>query len=191
MIVFYARVSTEQQNEARQIASANNVKAEKVFLDKRSGKNTNRPELEKMMEFVREGDTIVVSEISRLARSTKDLLSLIEQMQAKNVEFRSLKESFDTSTPQGRFVLTIFAALSELEREMILQRQAEGIEAAKRAGKYLGRQAIQVDEQRFRAACREWLDGKRTAKSIADMFAISRPTFYKLLQHFGIQRKDR
>lgn len=189
MIVFYARVSTEQQNEARQIASANDVNAEKIFLDKLSGKNTNRPELKKMMEFVREGDTVVVSEISRLARSTRDLLSLVEQMQAKKVEFRTLKESFDTTTPQGRFVLTIFAALSELEREMILQRQAEGIEAAKRAGKYHGRQAIQVDEQRFRAVCREWIDGKRTAKSISEMFEISRPTFYKLLQRYGIDKK--
>ena len=189
MIVFYARVSTEQQNEARQIVTAEEIKAEKIFLDKLSGKDTNRPELKHMLDYVREGDTVVVSEISRLARNTKDLLTLIEQLEKKKVGFRSLKEQLDTTTPQGRFVLTIFAALSELEREMIRQRQAEGIAVAKSSGKYKGRRAIEVDEKNFRTVCVDWQAGRRTAKSIAKQFGFSMPIFYKFIHKYDISKK--
>ena len=182
LVIFYARVSTEEQNEARQLVTAQEVNAERVFIDKLSGKNTNRPELMKMMEFVRDGDTVIVSELSRLARSTKDLLSLVEQFQVKKVEFKSLKECFDTTTPQGRFVLTIFAALAELERAMILQRQAEGIAVAKKAGKYKGRKRIQIDDKLFKSACDDWHNGNKTAKALAKQFGISRQTFYTLVK---------
>ena len=100
---------------------------EQVFIDKMSGKNTDRPELKRMMSFVREGDTLVVESISRFARNTRDLLDLTEQLAAKNVEFVSKKEAIDTSTATGNFMLTIFGAVAELEREYILQRQKEGI----------------------------------------------------------------
>lgn len=188
MIVFYARVSTEEQNEARQIETAHEVQAEKIFLDKLSGKNTERPQLEQMMNFIREGDTVIISEISRLARNTQDLLSLVEQMRKKGVEFRSVKECLDTTTPQGKFVLTIFAALGEFEREMIRQRQAEGIAIAKRDGKYRGRKPIDLDEAYFRSVCQEWQSGKRTAVSIAKQFGFTTTTFYKKLKLFGIKR---
>ena len=120
----YARVSTEEQNEARQLHSFEGYtdKIKKVFIDKMSGKDTNRLELQAMLNYVREGDVVVVSEFSRLARSTRDMLQIVQELTNKGVGLISLKESVDTATPQGRFMLTIFAALAELERETILQR---------------------------------------------------------------------
>lgn len=98
---------------------------DQVFIDRMSGKNTDRPELKKMMHFVRAGDTVIVESISRFARNTKDLLELVEQLASKGVEFVSQKEAIDTSTPTGKFMLTIFGAVAELEREYTLQRQRE------------------------------------------------------------------
>ena len=119
----YVRVSTEEQNTARQEKIMKDAGCEKIFMDKMSGKDTNRPQLQKMLEYVREGDTLYVESISRLARSTRDLLNLVEQLQAKDVAFESEKEKIDTTTPQGKFMLTVFAAMADLEREQIRQRQ--------------------------------------------------------------------
>lgn len=116
---------------------------EKVFIDRISGKNTDRPELKEMMGFVRSGDTVIVESISRFARNTKDLLELVEQLTAKGVEFVSKKEAIDTTTPTGKFMLTVFGAVAELEREYTLQRQAEGIAIAKEQGVYKGRKPIE------------------------------------------------
>ena len=129
MKVGYVRVSTKEQNTARQEILMEQLGVDKVYLEKVSGKNTNRPQLKAMLEFVREGDTVVVESISRFARNTKDLLELIELLQEKKVEVISQKEAIDTTTPTGKFMLTIFGAVSELERSYILQRQREGIEA--------------------------------------------------------------
>lgn len=138
-VVGYARVSTVEQNEERQLKSLKASGAEKVFLDKQSGKNTDRPKLKEMLDWVREGDTVIVSEYSRLARSTKDLLDIIQRLQDKQVKVISQKEHLDTSTPQGKLMLTVFAGVAEFEREIMLQRQAEGIAVAKAHGKYQGR----------------------------------------------------
>lgn len=142
MKVGYARVSTVEQNEDRQVKTLKELGAEKIFLDKLSGKNTNRPKLKEMLEFVREGDTLIVSEYSRLARSTKDLLEIIEKLENKGVHIVSDKEHFDTSTPQGRLMITFFAGMAQFEREIMLQRQAEGIAIAKAKGKYQGRNKV-------------------------------------------------
>lgn len=107
----------------------------KVFIDKLSGKNTDRPQLQAMFSYVREGDVIVVSNFSQLARSTRNMLQIVQELTDKGVGLVSLKEKVDTDTPQGRFMLTVFAALAELERETILQRQREGIAIAKQQGK--------------------------------------------------------
>ena len=131
MKVGYARVSTVEQNEARQYEMFKNEGIEKVFLDKMSGKDTNRPQLKEMLAFLREGDCLVVESISRLARSVRDLLSITDELNTKGITLVSKKENLDTSSPQGRFTLTIFGAIAELEREQILQRQREGIEIAK------------------------------------------------------------
>lgn len=116
-----------------------NYKVDRIFSEKLSGANTDRPQLRAMLDYVREGDTLYVESISRLGRSTKDLLNIIDTLTDKNVTLISHKENIDTDTPTGKFMLTVFAALSQLERERIRQRQREGIEIAKAQGKYTGR----------------------------------------------------
>lgn len=143
MRIGYIRISTTDQNTARQEVLMKELGAEQVFIDRMSGKNTDRPELKRMMSFVREGDTVIVESISRFARNTKDLLELVEQLAKKRVEFVSKKEAIDTSTPTGKFMLTVFGAVAELEREYILQRQREGIAIAKQNGVYKGRKPIE------------------------------------------------
>ena len=131
MKIGYIRVSTEEQNTARQEVLLRELGVDEVFIDKASGKNADRPELTRMMEYVRRGDTVIVESISRFARNTRDLLDLVERLTEKQVEFVSRKEAIDTTTPTGKFMLTVFAAVAELEREYILQRQREGISIAK------------------------------------------------------------
>ena len=127
MKIGYIRVSTAEQNTARQEVLMQELGVDMVFIDRASGKNAQRPELARMLEFVRQGDTVVVEAISRFARNTRDLLELVEQLTRKGVEFVSRKEAIDTTTPSGKFMLTIFGAVAELERAYILERQKEGI----------------------------------------------------------------
>ena len=144
MRVGYIRVSTVEQHEDRQVKDLiENGKVSKVFIDKMSGKDTNRPQLKAMLDYVREGDTVVVSEYSRLARSTRDLIDIVETLKAKGVNVISMKENYDNNTPQGRLILKIFMDIAEFERELMLQRQREGIAIAKANGKYKGRQSKQ------------------------------------------------
>ena len=153
MKVGYVRCSTIEQNEARQMKMMEENNIEKVFTDKASGKDTNRDNHKARMAFVRAGDSLTVESISRIARNTQNLLAIVAELTEKGVEFISLKENIDTTTPQGRFMLTVFAALSELERESILERQREGIEIAKAEGKYKGRKLVAINENKFRAVC--------------------------------------
>lgn len=195
MKVGYIRVSTEEQNTARQEELMQALGVEKIFVDKASGKDKNRPGLTEMMAFVREGDTVVVESISRFARSTKDLLNLVEQLTAKKVEFVSQKETIDTSTPQGRFMLTVFAAMAQLEREQIGQRQREGIEIAKKAGKYTGRKPIAIDEVLFAEQYRAWKNGETSPKFIMKRLGLTRTTFYRKVDEYerkhGIKPADK
>lgn len=182
MKVGYVRVSTKDQNTARQEEIMKSLGAEKVYIDKMSGKNTDRPALQAMMDFVREGDSVIVESISRFARNTKDLLELTEQLNSKQVQFISQKENIDTNTPAGKFMLTIFGAVAELEREYIRQRQREGIEIAKEEGKYKGRPAKQINN--FEEIYVQWKKGKLTATSASKQLEISRSTFYrKVVEH--------
>ena len=142
MKIGYVRTSTAEQNTARQEVLMKELGVDQVYIDRMSGKSLNRPELKQMMEYVREGDTVIVESISRFARNTRDLLELVERLTAKGVEFISKKEAIDTTTPSGKFMLTIFGAVAELEREYILQRQQEGIAIAKANGIYKGRKPI-------------------------------------------------
>ena len=149
MKVAYVRVSTIEQNEGRQLESLKKYDIEKWFEEKVSGKDTNRPQLQSMLDFVREGDTIYIHDFSRLARSTKDLLEIIERLQKKNVALISVKENFDTSTPTGKLMVTVIAAINEFERTNLLERQREGIAIAKGKGVYKGRKPITFTDEEF------------------------------------------
>jgi len=186
MRVFYVRCSTIEQNEARQLKMAEEQNAERLFVDKASGKNTDRAAFKEMMTFVRAGDTVIVESISRIARNTRDLLSIVSELTEKGVEFVSLKESIDTTTPQGRFMLTVFGALAELERENILERQREGIEIAKSEGKYKGRKPLEVDETQFRMLCKRWRDGEMTATAAMNELGLKPNTFYRRVKEMGL-----
>lgn len=180
------RCSTIEQNEARQLKMIEEQKAEKLFIDKASGKNTDRRAFKEMMAFVRAGDMVIVESISRIARNTRDLLSIVSELAEKQVEFISLKENIDTTTPQGRFMLTVFGALAELERENILERQREGIEIAKSEGKYKGRTPLEVDEAQFKDACRRWRAGEITATAAMQEVGLKPNTFYRRVKEMGL-----
>lgn len=186
MRVGYVRCSTIEQNEARQLKMMEEQGAEKLFIDKASGKNTDRTAFKEMMTFVRTEDIVIVESISRIARNTRDLLAIVSELTEKGVEFISLKESIDTTTPQGRFMLTVFGALAELERENILERQREGIEIAKGEGKYKGRKPVDIDEEKFTAVCKKWRDGKMTATAAMKELGIKPNTFYRRVKDMNL-----
>lgn len=183
MKIGYIRVSTSEQNTIRQELLMNELGVEEIYIDKISGKNTNRPQLKAMLEYVRRGDTVIVSEISRFARNTKDLLELVETLHNKGVEFISKKEAIDTTTPTGKFMLTIFGAVAELEREYILQRQREGIEAAKLQGKYTGRKPKEYPE--WDKVISRWQGGEITAVQAMKILGISKSSFYRQVRKEG------
>ena len=182
MKVGYVRISTKEQNTARQDELMNTLGVEKVYTDRMSGKSKDRPELQRMMDFVREGDSVTVESISRFARNTRDLLDLTATLDAKGVQFISQKEDIDTSKPTGRFMLTLFAALAELERENILERQAEGIAIAKAEGRMTGRPKKAVDS--FESAYLEVKAGKLSAAKAARQIGISRSTWYRKAKQY-------
>lgn len=183
----YQRVSTIEQNLDRQTDAMAGLAMDRVFSDKASGSNTDRPGLRAMLDFAREGDVLYVESISRLARSTKDLLAIIERLEAKGVGFVSLKESIDTGSPQGRFILTVFAALAEMERETIHQRQREGILAAKARGRMMGRPAAQYPAE-WHQVIGEWQAGKITAAAAMRQMNLRKTTFYKLMRQSQRER---
>lgn len=181
MIIGYARVSTTEQNIERQDEALKNMGCEKVFIDKVSGKTLARENFQLMMETVKEGDTLIVSEYNRLSRSTKDLLDTIEKLNAKGVVVKSIKENLDTSTPQGKLMLTIFAGLAEFERTLMLQRQAEGIAIAKEKGVYKGGTKKKINQALFDENYLLYEAGKITAVQFAKNIEVSRSKLYNLL----------
>ena len=184
----YVRISSTDQNEARQLKALEGFgkPIHRIFIDKCSGKSADRPELKKMLDYVRDGDVLVVCEYARLARSSADMLKIVHYLQEKGVEIISLREQLDTTTPQGRFMLTVFAGLAELERETILERQREGIAIAKAQGKYKGRQPIHIDMEHFKAECAKWRAGKQTAKATMNKMNMKPCRFYRKVKEFGL-----
>lgn len=180
----YVRVSTVEQNEQRQIkAIKETANIDKWFIEKVSGKDTKRPQLQAMLDYMREGDAIIINDFSRLARSTKDLLEMVELMQEKNVTLISLKENIDTSTPQGKLMLTMLGAINEFERMNMLERQREGIAIAKANGKYKGRKAIEVD-QKFKELYKKYMARTINKSQFANELGVSRTTLYKLIEEY-------
>lgn len=182
MKVAYVRVSTIEQNEARQVEALEKHNIEKWYIEKVSGKDTNRPKLKEMLEFVREGDTIYIHDFSRLARSTKDLLDIVEQLKIKKVNLISNKENLDSSTPTGKLMLTMIAAINEFERQNLLERQAEGIAIAKKEGRFKGGQVKKIDDKKFNDTYEQYQMRKINKKQMAELLEISRPTLDKLLK---------
>lgn len=181
MIVGYVRVSTVEQNEARQIETMNRYNVEKIFEEKVSGKNTtDREQLKAMLEFVREGDTIVVHDFSRLARSTSDLLNIVEMLEEKGVKLISNKENIDSSTPTGKLMLTMIGAINEFERTNLLERQREGIEIAKKKGAYkkLPDNIVERLKEEYQRYERREINKTEMAK----ILGVSRPTLDKLIK---------
>ena len=186
MRVAYVRVSTVEQNEARQLEALKKYDIEKWYTEKVSGKDTNRPKLQEMLDFVREGDTVYIHDFSRLARSTKDLLEILEELTAKGVTLISNKENLDTGTATGKLMLTVIAAINEFERQNLLERQKEGIEIAKREGKFKGGQVKQIDDAAFNAAYEKYKNREINKTQFAAALKISRPTLDKLLKDKGL-----
>lgn len=182
MKIGYVRVSTEEQNEARQVEALNKLGVEKIYIEKKSGKNLDRPVLQEMLDFIREGDTVYVHDLSRISRSLTDLLNLVELLQKKRVHLVSEKESVNTETPTGRLFLSIVGAINEFERTNLLERQREGIEIAKREGKYKGRKPRQLDNVAELYAM--WQSGEKSKVQIARDYRISRPSLDRLFKEY-------
>ncbi len=187
MKIGYVRVSTVEQNEQRQIVALQRFGIDKWYTEKVSAKDTNRPKLQEMLEFAREGDTIYIHDFSRIARSTKDLLNIIELLHGKGVCLISNKESIDTSTPTGKLLVTMIGAINEFERQNMLERQREGIAIAKREGKFKGRKEIQINENKFAEEYGKYLSRQISKVKLAEVLGISRPTLDKLIK----ARKER
>lgn len=186
----YVRVSSASQHEERQVEALEKYGIEKWFKEKVSGKDMNREQLQAMLDYMREGDTVYVMDFSRLARSTRDLLDIVDMMKKKGVKLVSVKENLDSSTPTGQLMLTMLGAIAEFERQTILDRQAEGIAIAKKKGVYKGRARITVDKVKGFSACyRDYLNRDISKRQMAMKLHISRPTLDRLIAEQ--KKKDR
>ena len=189
MIIGYVRVSTVEQHEDRQLVTMEKYKVEKIFQEKVSAKDTNRPELQAMLEFAREGDTIIVHDFSRLARSTKDLLDLVENLNSRGINLVSSKENIDSSTPQGKLMLTMLGAIYEFERTNTLERQREGIAIAKEKGAYKGRKKIDFPSN-WDEVYPKWKNREFTGAKAMEMLELKRNTFYKLVKEYENKQRE-
>jgi DNA invertase Pin-like site-specific DNA recombinase len=185
----YIRVSSLDQNEDRQLVAmtALGISPKRIFLDKLSGKDTKRPQLQRLMTIVKRGDTVIVESVSRMARNTRDLLDIVEQLTTKGVDFVSQKEKIDTKTPTGKFMLTVFGAVAELERGYIRQRQAEGIAAARLRGVHLGRPSKPLPDN-FGELVTQWERKQIPLRKVLEQCGgICEATFYhRLAEHRSV-----
>ncbi|XUL92868.1 recombinase family protein [Streptomyces galilaeus] len=179
-LVGYARVSTKGQLLDRQIHALTEAGCIRIFADKKSGKNAEREELWKAFDYLREGGTLVVPSLDRLGRSIQDLIAIVSGLRKRGIGFTSLHEALDTTTPGGRLVFHVFAALAEFIRELIVQGTNEGLDAARARGARLGRPPALTDEQ-VRHARDLLARPENTVTSIAKLLGVSRNTIYNYL----------
>lgn len=179
--IAYIRVSTQEQNTESQKEILKQRNIDKFFEEKVSGKNANRPKLLEMLDYVREGDIVFIKDFSRLARSTQDLLRIIEKLKKKNVKLVSIKEQLDTSTPSGKLMVTMLGAIYEFERENLLERQKDGIAQAKKEGKYKGRKKIKKPDN-WQEVYSDWSCRKITAKKACELLKLKTNTFYNFVK---------
>ncbi len=175
----YARVSTEQQNLDRQLDMLQKYGVDIIYNEKMTGTKRNRPELEKMLERMTEGDTVVVESLSRLGRSTKDLIWLMETFNSKGVNLVSLKESIDTTTSTGKLLFTLMSALAQFERDVVADRTREGLASARARGRKGGRPPI--DSTAVAKAARLYKTGEYTVKEISELTGVKKSTLYNSL----------
>jgi DNA invertase Pin-like site-specific DNA recombinase len=189
--VAYIRVSTTEQNPARQmeLIERRGIPENRIYCDKLSGRDMERPELKRMLSSLRAYDTVVVTSLDRLGRNTRDLLNLIEEFNKKKVRFVSLKENIDTSTPTGRFFLTVMAAIAEMEYATIRERQQAGILLAKQEGRMNGRPKVAIDN--FEAHYKQFKRGQITISQAAKLSSISRATFYRRMKEYEDKPKSK
>lgn len=188
--IAYYRVSSQGQalNDTWQKSLLEGIQIDKVFEEKVSGKDAaGRVELQKMLAYVREGDTLYVASIDRLARNTRDFLNILDALEKQGVKFVSVKENIDTSTPCGRFMVQVFASLAELERNTINMRRQETIKAMKEAGTFkTGRPKLEMDEKKFREVVKKWRNGEIRTVDAYKQMDMKRPTFYKKVKELGL-----
>jgi DNA invertase Pin-like site-specific DNA recombinase len=176
----YVRVSTTQQELNRQLDLIKNYNCNEIFIEKISGTKADRPELIRLKDKVRENDLIVVESFSRLGRSTKDLIELVEYFKSKKVKLISIKENFDTNTPQGKLMLTVFQAFSQFERDLIVQRTKEGLESARARGRKGGRPRIK--SKKIEKALKLYDSKEYSIKEIVGMTGVSQSTLYRYIE---------
>ena len=176
----YARVSTQQQDLARQLDMLKQHNCTEILTEKISGVKADRPELNRLKDKVRPGDSIVVESFSRLGRSTKDLIELVEHFENSGVKIISIKENFDTDTPQGKLMLTVFQAFSQFERDLIAQRTKEGLESARARGRKGGRP--RVKDNKINKALKLYDSKEYSISDIVEMTGISQATLYRYIK---------
>lgn len=176
----YARISTEHQSLDRQLDMLEKYGVDKIYNEKMTGTTRNRPELEKLLERLTEGDTVVVESLSRLGRSTKDLISLMETFNSKGVNLVSLKESIDTTSSTGKLLFTLISALAQFERDVIADRTREGLASARARGRKGGRPPINNDK--LRKALKLYHSGEYTLKEIYELTGVRKSTLYNKLR---------
>jgi DNA invertase Pin-like site-specific DNA recombinase len=180
MLIGYARVSTQEQNLDRQLDQLNGAGVERIFQEKITGTKKDRPEFDKLLEQIRPNDTIIISDLTRLSRSTKDLFQIVEQIQSKGANIKSLKETWlDTTTPTGQLMFTIMAGLSQFERDLISQRTNEGLASARARGRVGGRPAKNAKD--IDKALKLYDSKLHSIKEIEEMTGVGKPTLYRYI----------
>ena len=177
--IAYVRVSTIEQNEARQLEGLKKFNIDKWFTEKASAKDTNRPQLKAMLDYVREGDTVYIHDFSRIARSTKDLLNLIDEFDKSGIQLISLKENIDTQTPTGKLLLTVLSAICQFERDLTVQRTNEGLKAARARGRKGGRP--KASKKSVDKAIKLYNSQTHSIKEITVITGVSQATLYRYL----------
>ena len=181
MLIGYARVSTHDQNLDLQKDALEKAECERIYVEQVSGSSPSRPELERAFETLRSGDTLIVWRLDRLGRSLKHLIEFVTQLEEKQIGFRSLTESMDTTTPGGKLIFHIFGALAEFERNLIRERTKAGLAAARARGRIGGRPPA-LDVQKREVVVKLYNEGKHSVKEICQIMDISKPTLYNYVR---------
>ena len=179
----YGRVSTSDQNPDSQRDALKRAGVDQIFLDTFTGTKANRPELNRMKDQLRSGDTIVITRLDRLGRSTKDLLNLVSELQDQQVNLEVLEQSINTSTPEGKLFFTLVASFAEFEREIMRARTIDGLASARARGRVGGRKPV-MSSAKIATAKQMYADSK-AVKEIAEVLGVSRPTVYRALEQNG------